>query len=307
VFRSSFSFLIFAGIISLIFMIPAIFTPEIHDAIAPYLVVASVFLIGIPHGAIDHIISAELFNTGRSLRGHLIFYSSYLLIMLLVGLLWVWAPIAGMILFLIISVYHFGQADMEDFLLTGRNKYAAYVVRGIFILGLIIFSDTSVTLPIIAEATNINLAETAFARESSILALFGIPALYLLFSFSLTGIREIRRPLIFLSDFVLLLFLFAICGPLTGFAVYFTVWHSAGHIHEMQRFFNQKNKQLTITAFYKLAMPFTLISVFGLFILLLINNVAGMEGKLLTLMFILISVLTLPHMFIVDKLYSNRG
>lgn len=306
-FRSSFSFLIFAGIISLIFMIPAIFTPEIHDIIAPYLVIASVFLIGIPHGAIDHIISAELFNTGRSFRGHLIFYSSYLIIMLLVGLLWVWVPMAGMILFLIISIYHFGQADMEDFLLTDRNKYAVYLIRGIFIIGLIIFSDTSVTLPIIAEATNTSLTKTAFTSESFNLALFGIAALYLLFTFFLAGIRGIRRPTIFLSDFVVLLFLFTICGPLTGFAVYFTVWHSAGHIHEMQRFFNQKNKQLTIINFYKLAIPFTLLSVFGLFILLLINNVVGIEDKFLTLMFILISVLTLPHMFIVDKLYSNRG
>lgn len=305
-FRSSVSFLIIACIISVVFMIPAIISPEMNRMIAPYLVVASVFLIGIPHGAIDHIISAELFDTDKSIKGHIYFYSTYLLIMLMVGLLWVWTPIVGMMLFLLISVYHFGQADMEDYLITGKKNHLDYLIRGLFIIGMILFSDTNVSLPIISQATDTDLAVLDFTPQSDWLLFFLIATMYLIYSMFLTLKKEIRKPINFFGDFILILLLFAICGPLTGFAIYFAVWHSAGHIYEMQQFFKRRKKKLTIANFYKLSLPFTFLSVFGLLILYALNNLSAMEDKLLILMFIVISVLTLPHMFIVDKLYSER-
>jgi beta-carotene 15,15'-dioxygenase len=288
------------------FTIIAIFAPEIHFVMAPYLVVASIFLIGIPHGAIDHIISAELFNTGSNFRGHMVFYGSYIFIMLLIGMLWIWVPVAGMILFLAISIYHFGQADMEDFLRSDKKNNTAYVIRGIFIIVLIVYSDTTITLPIITEAINIDLAEAAYITASPFLILFGVSALYLIFSIYLIFFNKITHPLVFISDFFLIMLLFTICGPLTGFAVYFAVWHSAGHIYQMQQFYLRNSKVLSVATFYRLALPFTLVSISGLFILFFINNVSWMTERILTLMFILISVLTLPHMIIVDRLYSHN-
>ncbi len=271
---------------------------------APYIVVVSVFFIGIPHGAIDHIISAELNSSVNKKNGTLYFYSSYILIMIFIGLLWLITPVVGMALFLMISIYHFGQADMEDHLLDGNKNHLAYVLRGMLIIGLIIFSDLSVTLPIIAQATGTELIEFGFLTESYIALYIGIVSLYIAYSLLLTLIKQIRKPLAYWSDLVLLILLFQICGPLTGFALYFAVWHSAGHIYQMQRFFAHKDKELSILTFFRLALPFTLVSIGGLLILLFINDITGLADKFLTLMFILISVLTLPHMLIVDKLYS---
>lgn len=108
-----------------------------------------------------------------------------------------------------------------------------------------------------------------------------------------------------IADSILLILVLLITGPLIGFALYFALWHSAGHIREMREFFKSRGKDLTIPDFYKKALPFTAVSIVGLGFLAGVNHAFGLDEQFLSLMFILISVLTLPHMFIVDKMYRS--
>lgn len=119
--------------------------------------------------------------------------------------------------------------------------------------------------------------------------------------------KEIANVKIFILESAVLTLLFLISGPLIGFALYFAIWHSSGHIVELQKFFEVRNRNLSIIQFYKLAAPFTVVSIFGLIFLLYIQRIFQVEEQFLTLMFILISVLTLPHMLIVDRMYSDRN
>lgn len=268
------------------------------------LVVGSVFLIGIPHGAIDHLISAKLFGTGSSLKGHLLFYSSYLIIMLILGLIWIFSPIMGMIIFLLISIYHFGQADMEEFLISRKGTPFWYILRGSMIILLIIFSETATTFPILKTAMNLDpetfsqLESVSLHIASTTLVIYFIAILILIAS------GRVRSPGILIIESLVLVLLLLFTGPLIGFAVYFAVWHSAGHIHEMRQFFISRGEKMSIMRFYKKAAPFTLISLFGLFLLVIMQNALSAQEQFLTLMFILISVLTLPHMLIVDRMYA---
>ena len=295
-------------LITVLFMITAMFLPDLHSTIAPWILLISVFVIGIPHGAIDHIMAAELFGLKQKVSDHLIFYSSYLLIMFFVALLWFFLPIAGMALFLIISIYHFGQADMEDFMIPNPGNWIWHIGRGLLIIGLIIFVNPEVTYPIMADAMQIN--EVTFANWlpdpviTSGLLVIGY------FLLSLIGYFQSRFHNIgaYVYDSLILSGLLIITGPLIGFAVYFALWHSAGHINEMKSYFSGKGKTLTTFGFYKKALPFTLISILGLILLVALNSFLNLQNQFLTLMFILISVLTLPHMFIVDKMYTeNKG
>lgn len=274
---------------------------------APWIVVLSVFLVGIPHGAIDHVVSSELFGTGQSFKGHLQFYGSYLIIMLLLGLIWIFIPIAGMIIFLVISIYHFGQADMEDFLNSKIKRPFWYIVRGLFLIGLIVFSSPDVTYPIISSAMKISYDLFYSIMPNNVLALLFILFLYISFVLISVIKKEILNLHIFILESVVLTMLFLISGPLIGFALYFSIWHSSGHIVELQQFFESKKRQLSVLQFYKLATPFTVVSVVGLLFLLYIQSIFQVEEQFLTLMFILISVLTLPHMLIVDRMYSERN
>lgn len=141
----------------LLFILGSLWFPSAIDSAALWILLLSVGIIGIPHGAIDHIIAAELYNLNQTLKDHILFYASYLLVMVIVGALWILFPEAGMALFLVMSIYHFGQADMEDFL-SHREPLDRlfYVNRGILVIGLIVFSDPLTTYPIMADAMQID-------------------------------------------------------------------------------------------------------------------------------------------------------
>lgn len=291
--------------VSVITIIFALIFPETAELAAPWIVVASVFIVGIPHGAIDHIMASELYSLNQTWKDHLLFYSSYLLIMLLVGLLWILFPSAGMILFLAISIYHFGQADMEEFLQSAQYAWIDYLNRGVMIIGLIIFSDPSVTYPIIADAIQVDSELFSVWMPDATLSVFTLIIVYAIISVIGIYTSKIDPVIYYIIDSILLITLLLITGPLIGFALYFALWHSAGHITEMKEYFLSKGKTLTTIGFYIKALPFTLISILGLALLVFINIQFKLESQFLTLMFILISVLTLPHMFIVDKMYSE--
>ncbi len=283
----------------------ALFFPEFLSKLTLPILLLSVFVIGIPHGAIDHIMATELYGLKSSLKDHLLFYTSYLFIMLIIAVLWVFTPIAGMILFLLISIYHFGQADMEDFLEKRAPSYLWYTLRGFLIIGLIVFSDPTVTYPIIAEAVRMDPAGFEQMMPNAFISVVTLLLTYT--AFMLWGVfqNHFQQNLRFAADSFLLAALILTAGPLIGFAVYFALWHSIGHVNEMKEFFESKKKSLSFSEFYKKATPFTLVSLLGLVILYGINQFLQLEGQFITLMFILISVLTLPHLFIADKMYRE--
>lgn len=292
----------------LMFILGTLLYPSSIDSAALWIVILSVGIIGIPHGAIDHIMAAELYDLNQTLKDHLLFYASYLLVMIVVGALWILFPEAGMALFLIISIYHFGQADMEDFL-THREPLNRifYVNRGLLIIGLIVFSDPLTTYPIMADAMQYDTVFFSILMPSANISLLVIIGTYFLISVLAIITGRIENTAIFIVDSLLLTLFLLITGPLIGFAIYFALWHSAGHINEMREFFKDRGKSLPVGRFYKKAIPFTIVSIVGLALVLFINVQLNLENQFLSLMFILISVLTLPHMLIVEKMYDAKA
>lgn len=63
--------------------------------------------VGIPHGAVDHLLGAGLWNQRKAP----IFILRYLLLALMMGILWLWIPQIALIVFLLYSMWHFGEAD----------------------------------------------------------------------------------------------------------------------------------------------------------------------------------------------------
>ena len=226
----------------------AFFFPAILAGIELPLLFLSVFLIGIPHGAIDHVMASEIFNLKKTLGSHLLFYGSYLLIMLFVGAIWVFLPVLGMIFFLLISVYHFGQADMEDFMEDHRGLSDRFLhsIRGVLIIGCIVFSDLSMTVPVMADAMALQANELLAWMPDANVALLVIFGIYLISIVFATFQKRFTSPVSVLLDSVLLIAMFLITGPFIGFAVYFALWHSAGHVQEMREYFQEHQKNLSL-------------------------------------------------------------
>ncbi len=281
------------------------FLPSTASSWSLWIALFSVIAVGIPHGAIDHLIAEKVYGLDTSWRSKAFFYGMYLGLMFIVGAIWLIHPVIGLIFFFLISIYHFGQADMEDFLAKGSGGSLWYVARGFLVVGLIVFTDTQVSFPIMSQAINIETAVLFAALPDSPVALSILFAAYAsVFAYAwATG--KLNSGTSFVIDTLVIIALFLLAGPIIGFAVYFALWHSAGHIIEMQQYLRSKNKPMSLTRFYKAATPFTLVSLAGLAVLAGINHALSMGDQFIALMFILISVLTLPHMVIVDRMYEQ--
>jgi beta-carotene 15,15'-dioxygenase len=293
--------------IVLLAVVLTLFAPEFMDAAAPWLLFLAVFVIGIPHGAVDHVVAADLFGLRDRLVDHLRFYSIYLVIMLMIGLLWIFLPFAGMILFLVISIYHFGQADREDLLRQDARLAPVFAwSRGLMVLAVIVFAWPEICIPIIEAAVRArpDWFDVLYARAGTITWIS--IGQYLLISSAFMAGRQVVSPVKLAGDSLLLIGLLLLTHPLIGFAIYFALWHSLGHVREMMNFFRDKGREVTILKFYKLALPFTLVSLTGLAILFGIHRAFSFGDEMLSLLFILISVLTLPHVLLVDRMFARR-
>ena len=93
-----------------------------------------ILIIGVSHGSLDHIKGQkllELFN----FKSIYIFYITYILISGVVIATWMLLPSVSLIIFLIISSYHFGKEDTQ-FLINNRSYFTQilYFFKGFLII-----------------------------------------------------------------------------------------------------------------------------------------------------------------------------
>lgn len=302
---------------ALICIVLSVLAPDILKDIELWILGFSIVLVGIPHGALDHLIAANVFEQGNRLIDHLKFYGWYIVLMVFIAGLWFIYPEAGLLLFLIISVLHFGQADIEGFYHADHQHEVSQLMmnstaisRGIMIIGLILSAFPNQVLPILEAAVGTKSWFTNWLSESSHVLKWGVILQYgvIALLFLKTSILSQNKKLFFIVDSILITILFLTVPPLASFAVYFALWHSIGHIGEITSYFKGIDQPLTLVVFYMKALPFSLVSFAGLGVLLFVTQSLSMENQIISLTFVLISVLTLPHMVVAHGLIrSNTG
>lgn len=265
-------------------------------------------LVGIPHGAVDHIISGKMYDLSNQMSDQLKFYLPYLTLMLVMGIIWYISPVTGFILFLLCTIYHFGQADFINLHMPISLKNGLYISRGLIIMGLVIFVSPSVSFPIMESIMNIDITAGSIINQYSLeIAVATMAQHFLLLAIASFSYRKKMNTnsWYLLGDAILISTLFWFAEPIIAFAIYFGFWHSLGHVKELKDFLSQQNKHWGPLQFLKDSWLFTTVSMVGLWILYELNQAFGSEEQMLALLFILISALTLPHMIVVDLMFKT--
>ena len=287
----------------------SLWTPELIEQTKYYIFCFIMLVIGIPHGAVDHIISADLYNLSKSFSDQIKFYFPYLALMFAMGIIWYISPIIGFAIFLLCTIYHFGQADLIHLSIPNPLKKLLYLSRGVMVVGLIIFINPSLSYPVMESIAGLDFASTfPFIHYSFEIGIFSAFQHLLLLAIA-TAVHRATLSVSFwypITDTLLIIGLFAFAEPVIAFAVYFGCWHSLGHVKELKEFFSSNGKKWSIREFYKSSWLFTMISIVGLVMLYWLNAAFGSEEQMLALLFILISALTLPHMFVVEIMFKSR-
>jgi len=80
--------------------------PFVQSIIGYSILLVGMIAVGLPHGAVDHLISSKGLNTQITPK----FVLTYLGLMTVMGVLWFIFPNATLLTFLLFSALHFGQA-----------------------------------------------------------------------------------------------------------------------------------------------------------------------------------------------------
>ena len=241
--------------------------------------------LGLPHGALDPLIArrAGLWRTPLGFAG---FNLGYVAIVVLVVGIWLLAPTASLVGFLVVSGIHFG-ADWNS----GRSV----VLRSLTGVGLL-------TLPAFAHHDEVagiyrTLAGTGGGVVADVQALLGPVAIIAM----LIGVALalLRRPTDAL-EILLATTLVLVAPPLIFFALYFCALHSARHLrHGFAEERGSGRLAVLITVVYTV-VP---IAAVGILTAVFVGDFAPggslAGGWIIRLVFIGLAALTVPHMMVI--------
>ena len=276
----------------LILAIPIIFF-GLENSYSVYLFLIVMLSVGIPHGSVDHII-AFINPKARKFNNKFLFYLTYLSLITFNIILWIISPFIGLFVFLIISCYHFGETQVIGYNPTD-NKLLNFVIGANILLSLFLNNivELQEILYIIPEFSNFDLS----SFDSVFFLLIAVAVLML----SILNF-EIKRKVPLYAEITILYMVFFHTDLLTSFALYFGFCHSLPML--MLEFEEFKNDNFI--KFYLKTLPFTILSIIFGFLIYQFNNDLLTSDNLILFVFIIISSLTLPHVFIMRDFVKDK-
>ena len=245
------------------------------------LLIFGLLVVGIPHGALDHLTGFISNKKKISLK----FIMIYLALMVPIFLLWYWFPLLGLIFFLIYSSWHFGQTDMENWQI--KSKYIGFV-WGIILLGFLLLTHL--------DELNVVLKALEIQTLSSFKGIDVLCFSLIIFGY-IISIYYKKTEWILLVTF--LLFSQHI-NLIFAFGLYFIFHHSRlGWKHL------KKSLAISHLKMYLLALPFNIGAIVLFF--LFFNNFDLTLGENIAYFFIFLSCVSFPHVISMDVFYKNRS
>ncbi|MFA9205949.1 MAG: Brp/Blh family beta-carotene 15,15'-dioxygenase [Burkholderiaceae bacterium] len=259
-------------------------------------------LFGVPHGALDLYIDQHLHKSESNQK---IFLLKYIANIIGYAMVWYFFPIAALIIFILITAYHFGEMDW-----LGKTENAvqklAYSVIGLLWILLLLSKNISFALQIFMrmERSAFNESQwTSLAHKIFPITLIGLLVVYIILFFFKAYFFPKNKYYYYSLLQQIILIVFAFYMPLwLCFAFYFGFWHSLLSFDKIRITFSMPNdfngwKNLLIKA-----APFSIMAWFGfVYITFLTLNSKDASG-IFTLLFISLSVLALPHLQIFTKI-----
>ncbi len=252
------------------------------------LALACIVFIGLPHGAMDGALALHL-GWLRQRSKAAAFLLSYVGLAAAVVFAWVVAPVLTFVVFLGISLFHFGRGDVNE------EQSKAWLVES-FARGGLVIAGISQFHRVDADL----VFQSLVGSDTGLVWLF-LDAVSVVVAASIVfvGVRKSganRRS--YVLETVGLGILFAVTPPLFGFAVYFCLVHSSRHFQSMKEIFGEALEAFEVA---KPTVVLTLITwAAGIAALAVRSSDVALNEAVLQVVFIGLAALTVPHMMLVD-------
>lgn len=268
-------------VLSVCALVAIVVAPPLSSSAQVSALVTLVFILGVPHGAFDPFIAKQR-RVWSTFAGLIAFSLIYFLAALFVAIFWYFAPVICLVLFLIISAWHFG-ADWTLHPL-------ARLFMGIFVIGLpSVFHGKDV-----AEVFSV-LSGDQTSWIVQLLSFASLMSAGLILSLLLIKGRPVLSDKAF--DVALLVASSAVFSPIVFFILYFCALHSPMHIRQTLSSLEERERRQAL----KFALVFSILTIIlaaAAFIGVRLSSSA--DEAALRIVFVGLAALTVPHLILID-------
>ena len=256
---------------------------------------AGIVMIGLPHGAYDGAVAIHL-GIIKRFSSFVKFMIIYVALAALVVAIWMIAPIISLIIFLTISMLHFGAGDIKNGQgVLGFSEALAH--GGLAIVGISQFHRSEVD-EIFSYLINSDTTYVWLAID-----ILTVATIFAIITCVLQALNNSKWSVTVL-ELLLLGIVYAVAPPLLGFAIYFCCVHSARHFRKIYASIKQS---VSTTSIRNQAILFTSISWIAAGIAFwTFADFANPGPTIMRITFIGLAALTVPHMLLIDGISKSK-
>ena len=256
---------------------------------------AGIVMIGLPHGAYDGAVAIHL-GIIKRFSSFVKFMIIYVALAALVVAIWMIAPIISLIIFLTISMLHFGAGDIKNGQgVLGFSEALAH--GGLAIVGISQFHRSEVD-EIFSYLINSDTTYVWLAID-----ILTVATIFAIITCVLQALNNSKWSVTVL-ELLLLGIVYAVAPPLLGFAIYFCCVHSARHFRKIYASIKQS---VSATSIRNQAILFTSISWIAAGIAFwMFADFANPGPTIMRITFIGLAALTVPHMLLIDGISKSK-
>lgn len=243
----------------------------------------TVIFFGFPHGALDTLV-AKKNKVFSDIYGFMLFNLSYVTLSLTIFFIWYLLPYYCLIIFLVISAWHFSEDWRTKLNLLDR------LILGTSVINFPIFFNPSESANIYRMLVDQITVNNIIKFQSNFTYLLLILLVVLIIKNYNNKILLFQIITIFLSSFFL--------TPIYYFISYFCFFHSLKNFQETIKELNEKKSKIAVFLIFNTI--FTIILGYILFFYFIDGHITY---KITNIVFIGLAALTVPHMLL--KFYIN--
>lgn len=260
-----------------------------------------IFTFGIIHGTNDIALISK-FNDSAIVKYRRILMT-YLLVIFITIIVYKFWPFMTLLLFILISAYHFGEQHFEYLEKSFYNIliYTFQFLYGLFILSLLFYFNSAEVKTVIGEMTAKQIDEQFFYN---LLCIVGI---LLILNGIYIGIKSAAfysRIIVEIFYVIVFVIIFKSTTLIWGFALYFILWHSIPSIVSQIDFIYGITNQVSVIKYLRTGFVFWIISLVGMAIIFLLFS---SEKLFYTLFFSFIIAITFPHVIVIQKMFMRKN
>ena len=227
-----------------------------------------VFLVGVPHGALDFLVDEQNKEALQQKFSIKKFVSLYLLRLFSFALIWIF-PWVAFSIFMVFSIYHFGETDMAGLLKTKKKAGILYVAYGAFILGVLLLvhlPQIKDTLPVIKNFVE-NSDSYLFLEANRYLIIIALGFMFIIAIVYQKSIDNIEVTLPQLVRLIVLLAIITLLPLLMAFTFYFALWHSVLSVRNIFSYFKSFNNNKKFAVICYKSILFSVLALGGMVML----------------------------------------